>query len=135
MSRVRKPGKFMNENKYSASVTGPGKQTYVATPDADYTKAHNLSTWLFQKYQISYKAFRRKSAEKRKQLREEFWTDTLLSYSKYCEKQEIDQNSAEGKNSAQQAVCHEEYEAWHKRELGVLWEELRQEHEARGTSE
>lgn len=76
MSRVRKPGKFMNTPKYDSSVTGPSKMVRIHGPNENYHKASTLSTWLFIKYDMSYKTFRNKSKAHRDELRAEFESDT-----------------------------------------------------------
>lgn len=76
MSRVRKPGKFVNENKYDSSVTGPSKKVRIHMDGEDYHKAASLSSWLFMKYDMSYKTYRNKSKARRDELREEYAGDT-----------------------------------------------------------
>lgn len=71
MSRVRKPGeKYMNTNKYDSSVTGPSKMVRIHTDGEDYHKASSLSSWLFMKYDMSYRTYRNKSKARRDKLRE-----------------------------------------------------------------
>lgn len=77
MSRVRKPGsKYMNTNKYDSSVTGPSKMVRVHADGEDYHKASSFSSWLFMKYDMSYKTYRGKSKARRDELREEYAEDT-----------------------------------------------------------
>lgn len=77
MSRVKKPGnKFMNTTKYDSSVTGPSKMVRIHTDNEDYHKSRTLSSWLFIKYDMSYKTFRNKSKKRREELRAEFEADT-----------------------------------------------------------
>ncbi len=76
MSRVKKPGKYMNDNRYSSAVTGPSKSIRLKNEKADYTRSHNLSTWLLLKYDMSYKTFRNKSKNRRDELRREYGADT-----------------------------------------------------------
>lgn len=76
MSRVRKPGKFMNTAKYDDSVTRTSKMIRIHTENEDYHKTTTLSHWLFVKYDMTYKQFRNKSKNRRKALREEFFADT-----------------------------------------------------------
>jgi hypothetical protein len=42
----------------------------------DYTKATSLTSWLFLKYDMTYKQFRNKSKSRRNALREEYKSDT-----------------------------------------------------------
>lgn len=77
MSRVRKPGnKYVNTSRYDSSVTGPSKMTRIHGENEDYSKARNLSSWLFIKYDISYKTYRNKSKKRRDELRAEYEADT-----------------------------------------------------------
>lgn len=77
MSRVIKPGnKFMNENRYDASITGISKMVRLHREGEDYHKAVTLSQWLFVKYDMSYKTFRNKSKKRRDELRLEYGMDT-----------------------------------------------------------
>ena len=60
MSRVRKPGKFVNENHYDSSVYGPSKMVRkMHCENEDYHKSSTLSQWLFVKYDMSYKTYAR----------------------------------------------------------------------------
>ena len=77
MSRVRKPGnKWMNTNKYSPSVTNPTPLKRSKGDHVDYTKAKTLTSWLFLKYDMSYKTYSHKSQSRREELRQEFMRDT-----------------------------------------------------------
>lgn len=76
MSRVKKPNKYVNTTKYDASVTGPSKMVRIHSETEDYHKASSLSSWLFMKYDLSYKTYRNKSKARREQLREEYCRDT-----------------------------------------------------------
>ena len=77
MSRVIKPGnKFMNTTRYDSSVTGPSKMVRIHSEKEDYHKASTLASWLFMKYDISYKTFRNKSNNRREELRAEYKADT-----------------------------------------------------------
>ncbi len=76
MSRVKKPNKYMNTNKYSKEVTNTSKMTRIKGENADATKARSLTDWLFLKYDMTYKAYRRKSKSRRDELREEYVRDT-----------------------------------------------------------
>ena len=77
MSRVIKPGnKYMNTNKYDISVTSPSKTVRIHGEGEDYHKAKTLSSWLFIKYDMSYKTYRNKSKSRRNELRAEFEADT-----------------------------------------------------------
>lgn len=77
MSRVIKPGnKYMNTNKYDISVKSPSKTVRIHGEGEDYRKAKTLSSWLFIKYDMSYKTYRNKSKSRRNGLRVEFEADT-----------------------------------------------------------
>ena len=77
MSRVKKPAnKFVNTNNYDSSVTGPSKMVRTHYEGEDYHKAGTLASWLFIKYNISYKTFRNKSKNRRDELRLEYEADT-----------------------------------------------------------
>ena len=76
MSRVRKPGKFVNENHYDSSVYGPSKMVRIHCENEDYHKSSTLSQWLFVKYDMSYKTYARKSKNRKDELRAEFEADT-----------------------------------------------------------
>lgn len=87
MSRVFKPSnRFGNSPRYSKEIIKAGdvKISYL-TPEArqvaenrarDYHYATSLIKWLLLKYGLTYKTFRRKSAKRRAELREEFFLDT-----------------------------------------------------------
>lgn len=75
MSRVRCDQKFMNENHYDASMYQPKKKIRVHREGENYHKANTLSLWLFMKYDMSYKAYRRKSKSRRQSLRDEYLAD------------------------------------------------------------
>lgn len=47
MSRVHKPGKYMNTVKYQPHVLNPSKMVRVHHEGEDYHKARTLSAWLF----------------------------------------------------------------------------------------
>ena len=72
MSRVHTDQHFLNIFHKNDSNFGPSKMTRIKGPNPDYRKAATLSSWLFLKYDMSYKAYRRKSANRRQELREEF---------------------------------------------------------------
>ena len=77
MSRVKKPGqKYVNENRYDSFITGPSKLFRTHGENENYRKARNLSSWLFMKYDMSYKTYRNKSKSRRDELREEYTEDT-----------------------------------------------------------
>lgn len=77
MSRVKKPGgKFMNTNTYSSKITDPGEIVWIKGEHPDPAKAKSLTDWLFLKYGISYKAFQRKSKERKDELRAEYTEET-----------------------------------------------------------
>ena len=76
MSRVHGHNKFMNTTHYDSSVTGPSKMTRIHSPNEDYHKASSLSSWLFMKYDMSYKTYRYKAKARRDELRAEYNADT-----------------------------------------------------------
>lgn len=75
MSRVHGHNKFMNTTHYDSSVTGPSKMTRIHSPNEDYHKASTLSSWLFMKYNMSYKTYRNKAKARRDELRAEYNAD------------------------------------------------------------
>ena len=80
ISRVRKPGnKFVN----GQSNKQPSKVVRVHAENEDYHNAQTLSAWLFQKYDMSYKSYRRKPKHRRDELREEFEEDTGIFLDDY----------------------------------------------------
>ena len=77
MSRVHRPKqKYMNTATYSSDVTGPSKVVRMKGENPNFRKAMTLSSWLFLKYDMSYKTFRNKSKAKRDELRAEYEKDT-----------------------------------------------------------
>ena len=83
MSRVnRGKNKFMNTPTYDSKVYGPSKMTRIHFEGEDYHKAKTLSHWLFVKFDMSYKTFRRKSKNTRDALRKEFEKDTGVDLNK-----------------------------------------------------
>lgn len=76
MSRVHGHNKFMNTTHYDSSVTGPSKMTRIHSPNEDYHKASTLSSWLFMKYNMSYKTYRNKAKARRDESRAEYNADT-----------------------------------------------------------
>lgn len=76
MSRVRSDEKWVNTPKYDASVYQPSKMIRIHGENEDYHKCRKFSHWLFVKYDMSYKAYRRKSKARRDELRDEFRADT-----------------------------------------------------------
>lgn len=77
MSRVKRgKNKFMNTPTYDSKVYVPSKMTRIHFEGEDYHKAKTLSHWLFVKFDMSYKTFRRKSKNIRDELRKEFEKDT-----------------------------------------------------------
>ena len=89
MSRVIKSGnKYMNTTKYDSSVTGPSKMIHIHSDGEDYHKAKTIASWLFMKYDMTYKAYRNKSKNRRNELRAEFESDTGVDLRKR-EKQRI----------------------------------------------
>lgn len=79
MSRVKIGEKFMNVTHYDSSVTGPSKKKRIHFEGEDYHNAKSLSTWLFIKYDMSYKSYRHKSKARRIELRNEFFNDTGIN--------------------------------------------------------
>lgn len=76
MSRVHSDQKFVNMPKHDSSVTGPSKMVRIHCEGEDYHKAETLSSWLFMKYDMSYKTYSRKSKNRRAELRKEYMQDT-----------------------------------------------------------
>lgn len=76
MSRVHTDQHFLNIFHKDDFHFGLSKMTRIKDPNPDYRKAATLSSWLFLKYDMSYKTYRRKSANRRQELREEFKKDT-----------------------------------------------------------
>ena len=76
MSRVKAGNKYMNVPKHSPGVAGPSKVVRIHSPSEDYHKAPTLVSWLFMKYDMSYKTFRAKSARRKDVLRQEYAEDT-----------------------------------------------------------
>ncbi|MBE5917127.1 MAG: hypothetical protein E7273_09850 [Pseudobutyrivibrio ruminis] len=76
MSRVIKPNKYVNSCKYSSEVTNISKMTRLKTEYVNPAKATTLSSWLFLKYDMSYKTFARKSKAKKDELRQEYVNET-----------------------------------------------------------
>lgn len=66
----------MNVSKYDSSVTSPSKMVRIHADGEDYHKASSLSSWLFIKYDMSYKTYRNKSKARRDELRDEYVNDT-----------------------------------------------------------
>ena len=76
MSRVHTDQHFLNIFHKDDFHFGPSKMTRSKGCNPDYRKAATLSSWLFLKYDMSYKAYRGKSEKRRKELRMEFEKDT-----------------------------------------------------------
>ena len=76
MSRVHQNQKFMNTNTYPSHVTGSSKIVRIKGENPDPTKAKSLVDWLFLKYDMTYKAFCRKSKGRKDELRAEYTSDT-----------------------------------------------------------
>ena len=51
----------MNTSHYDNSITNPSKMFRIHSDYKDFHEASSLSSWLFMKYNISYKTFRQKS--------------------------------------------------------------------------
>lgn len=91
MSRVRKPGnKFMNVTKHDQTVADVSPMKRYKGENVDYTKADTLSSWLFLKYDMSYKTYRNKSKSRRNELREEYMHDTGRKYFTKREQEEAE---------------------------------------------
>ena len=69
-------GILTNTPRYDSSVTGPSKMVRIHSPDEDYRKASSLSSWLFMKYDMSYKTYRNKAKARKDELRAEYNADT-----------------------------------------------------------
>ena len=80
MSRVHPGEKHVNMPKRDSSVTGPSKVIRTKGANADYTKAKSLTSWLFLKHDITYATYRRKSKNRRNELRQEYMADTGKRY-------------------------------------------------------
>lgn len=76
MSRVWRGQKHLNIVHSENFNGGPSKMVRIHSPAEDYHKASSLSSWLFIKYDITYKAFQGKSKAKRDALRKEYMVDT-----------------------------------------------------------
>lgn len=68
--------KYVNTVKFDSKTTAPTKVRRSKAEYSDYTKAKTLTSWLYLKYNMSYKTFRRKKPERRSALRDEFLLDT-----------------------------------------------------------
>ena len=91
MSRVKKPGnKFVNTTKHDHTVTDASPVKRKKEDKTDYTKAGTLSSSLFLKYNMSYNAYRRKSKDRRDELRQEYMEDTGKEYFTKQEQQEAE---------------------------------------------
>ena len=83
MSRVRKPNdKFVNTAHYDNSVYEPSKMVRIHCDGEDYHESTTFSSWLFVKYDTSYKTYRNKPKKRRKELRAEFEADTGIVLSR-----------------------------------------------------
>ena len=69
-------GILTNTPRYDSSVTGPSKMVRIHSPNEDYRKASSLSSWLFMKYDMSYKTYRNKAKARKDELRAEYNADT-----------------------------------------------------------
>lgn len=73
MSRVRKlKNKYMNSSSYSSYITNTSGKKSIHSETEDCHKCKTLSYWLFVKYDMSYGAYRNRSANRREELRAEF---------------------------------------------------------------
>ena len=66
----------MNTTKYDSSVMGLSKMVRIHSENEDYHKASTLSSWLFMKYDMSYKTYSNKSKNRKDELRAEYVADT-----------------------------------------------------------
>jgi hypothetical protein len=76
MSRVKPDQKYLNLPKHNSETTQASKLIRIKSPNSDYSKATSLSSWLFLKYDMTYKQFQNKSKNRREQLRQEYLEDT-----------------------------------------------------------
>lgn len=77
MSRVRKPdNKWCNMPKHSSEFYNALPMIRSKGPDVHPEKAATLSSWLFLKYDMSYKSFSRKSKSRKDALRKEYESET-----------------------------------------------------------
>lgn len=76
MSRVKADNKHMNVPKHTSKVAGPSKVVRVHSPAEDYHEAPTLVSWLFMKYDMSYRTFRSKPVRRKDTLRQEYIEDT-----------------------------------------------------------
>ena len=125
MSRVMDGNKFVNENKYPPSVTNVSKMVRIHHEGEDYHKATTLSAWLFAKYDISYKTFRRKSKDRRDELKEEFLKDTDWSFPRYCKQYGKTEADIEKLSEPMQLAWRKEYHIWLEKHLDKYRIELR----------
>jgi len=88
MSRVHTQDKYMNTNKYSSDVTNPTKVIRSKAEEVHPEKAKSLTSWLFLKYNMSYKAYRKKSKERRDALRDEYMQETGNTFKSRCSSEE-----------------------------------------------
>ena len=75
MSRVHNDQKYMNVSHVPGAANA-SRVTVSKDANADYHKATTLKSWLFLKYDMSYKTYRNKKKERRIQLQEEYKVDT-----------------------------------------------------------
>ena len=118
MSRVKPGNKFMNTNKYDSSVTGPSKMVRIHHDGEDYHRATTLSSWLFTKYDMSYKTYRNKSKVRRDELKHEFLMDTDWSFSRYCKLYNKTETDISNESEIIQQAWRDEYEEWLNMQIG-----------------
>lgn len=75
MSRVRLGQKYMNVF-HCSSTTNASSITRIHNEKEDFRKAKTLTSWLFMKYDMSYKVYKRKSKNRRIELKKEYEDDT-----------------------------------------------------------
>ncbi len=76
MSRVHKPNKWLNMPRHSPEFYNMSPTERYKGAEVHPEKASSLSSWLFLKYDMSYKTFSRKSKARKDALRREFEEET-----------------------------------------------------------
>ena len=67
MSRVFRGERYVNMPHHRADITAPSKVVRVHCEGEDYHNADSLTSWLFMKYDMSFKTYRGKSKQRRMQ--------------------------------------------------------------------
>lgn len=78
MSRVFRGERYVNMPHHDPNITAPSKVVRVHCEGEDYHKATSLTSWLFMKYDMSFKTYRGKSKQRRDELRQEYLRDTHM---------------------------------------------------------